>query len=77
MNTKVTKLRAERSKNEAKIADLQVRNKQIDELITEQENTDIIGLVRATGMTPDQLAALFRNMNHTVEGHFGPSWPEV
>ena len=65
MNTKVTKLRAERSKNEAKIADLQVRNKQIDELITEQENTDIIGLVRATGMTPDQLAALLRNMNHT------------
>lgn len=65
MNTKVTKLRAERSKNEAKIADLQARNKEIDELITEQENTDIIGLVRATGMTPDQLAALFQRMNHT------------
>jgi len=67
LNTKVTKLRAERSKNEAKIADLQARNKQIDELITEQENTDIIGLIRATGMTPDQLAALLRNMNHTVK----------
>ena len=67
MNTKVTKLRAERSKNEAKIADLQARNKQIDELITEQENTDIIGLVRATGMTPDQLAALLRNMTHTAK----------
>ncbi len=67
MNTKVTKLRAERNKNEAKIADLQARNKQIDELITEQENTDIIGLVRATGMTPDQLAALLRNMNHTAK----------
>lgn len=67
MNTKVTKLRAERSKNEAKIADLQARNKQIDELITEQENTDIIGLVRATGMTPDQLAALLRSMNHTAK----------
>lgn len=67
MSTKITKLRAERSKNEAKIAELQARNKQIDDLITELENTDIIGLVRATGMTPDQLAALFQNMNHTAK----------
>ena len=62
MNAKITKLRAERGKNETKISDLQARNKEIDALIMELENTDILGLVRASGMTPDQLAALLRGM---------------
>lgn len=62
MNPKITKLRAERGKNEAKISDLQARNKEIDGLITELENTDILGLVRASGMTPEQLAALLRGL---------------
>ena len=62
MNAKITKLRTERGKNETKISDLQARNREIDKLITELENTDILGLVRASGMTADQLAALIVGM---------------
>ncbi|MCD7711361.1 MAG: DUF4315 family protein [Lachnospiraceae bacterium] len=62
MNPKIEKLRTERSKNEAKIATLQARNKEIDGQITALENTDIIGLVRASGMTPEQLADFMRTM---------------
>ncbi|MCC8091065.1 MAG: DUF4315 family protein, partial [Oscillospiraceae bacterium] len=38
------------------------RNKEIDGQITALENTDIIGLVRASGMTPEQLADFMRTM---------------
>ncbi len=62
MNRKVVKLRAERRKNDEKIADLQSRNKEIDRLIVELENTDIIGLVRENALTPDMLAELIHSM---------------
>ena len=69
MNPKVQKLRAEREKNDRKIQSLQSRNKTIDEKVTKIENTDIIGLVREVGMTPDQLAELLKNAgNPDVEG---------
>ena len=56
MNPKIIKLKAERAKNDAKIAALQSRNRELDESIVELENTDIIGLARATGMTMEELA---------------------
>ena len=56
MNTKILKLKAERAKNDAKIAALQSRNRELDESIVELENTDIIGLARATGMSMEELA---------------------
>lgn len=62
MNPKIEKLRTERCKNETKISTLQARNKEIDGQITALENTDIIGLVRAYGMTPEQLADFMRTM---------------
>lgn len=62
MNPKITKLRTERSKNSDKISELQARNKEIDGQIAELENTDIIGLVRSSGLTPDKLAELIRAM---------------
>ena len=60
MNPKIDKLKAERSKNSDKIAALQERNRKLDEQIMKLENTDIIGMVREIGMTPEQLAALLR-----------------
>ena len=69
MNPKVEKLRAEREKNDRKIQSLQSRNKTIDEKVTKIENTDIIGLVREVGMTPDQLAELLKKQgNPDAEG---------
>ena len=56
MNPKIIKLKAERAKNDAKIAALQSRNRELDESIVELENTDIIGLARATGMSREELA---------------------
>ena len=56
MNPKITKLKAERAKNDEKIAALQSRNRELDESIVELENTDIIGLACATGMSMEELA---------------------
>ena len=62
MNPKISRLRAEREKNNGKIAALQTRNREIDSQIMELENTDIIGIVResglarATGMSMEELA---------------------
>ena len=56
MNPKITKLKAEPAKNDEKIAALQSRNRELDESIVELENTDIIGLARATGMSMEELA---------------------
>lgn len=58
MNPKVIKLREEREKNVRKIASLQSRNKKIDADILSIENTDIIGMVREYGFSPDQLMEL-------------------
>ena len=60
MNQKISRLRAEREKNNGKIAALQTRNREIDSQIIELENTDIIGMVdslpaiegTATGLDP-------------------------
>ena len=62
MNKKAVKLRAERANNDEKIAALQSRNEEIDRQIIELENTDIIGMVRESGLTPDMLAALIQSM---------------
>lgn len=61
MNPKIRKLRAERAKNDDKIAKLTARNEEVDKEIMNLENLDIIGLVRAVGLTPDQLAALIQS----------------
>ena len=60
MNPRVVKLRDERAKNAAKIASLQERNKKIDADIIRIENTDIIGMVREYGLSPDMLFELIK-----------------
>lgn len=65
MNPKIEKLKAERSKNAEKISTLQERNRKLNEQITKLENTDIVGMVREIGMTPEQLAELL-NCKHSA-----------
>jgi len=60
LNPKITKLLAEREKNNKKIAKLNARNDEIDKQVTELENLDIVGIVRRMGVTPDELAALMQ-----------------
>ena len=61
MNPKIEKLKAERSRNEEKISQLQSRNKDINDNIVKLENEDIVGLIRATGMTMEELAQFLAN----------------
>ena len=62
MNPKITKLRTEFAKNKDKITELQERNRGIERQIRELEDFSIVGLVRESGMTLEQFAALFAAM---------------
>ena len=56
------KYREELEKNQAKIAELQARNRELQKKIRESENTDILGLVRAVNMTPEELAEFLKKV---------------
>ena len=56
------KYREELEKNQAKIAELQARNRELQKKIRESENTDILGLVRAVNMTPEELADFLKKV---------------
>lgn len=60
MIAKIVKLKTEREKNRDKISELQARNKELDGEITELENTDIVGMVRELGLTPESLGQLLK-----------------
>ena len=62
MNPKIPKLREEHGRNKAKISELQARNRELERQIRELENTEIIGLVRAQGLSLEDFAALLRSM---------------
>lgn len=62
MKNKLAKYRAEREKNDQKISDLQKRNAQLDELILEEENQEIVAMVRDLKYGPEQLAAVLREL---------------
>lgn len=67
MNPKIEKLKAERAKNTEKIGTMQERNRKLSEQITKLENTDIVGMVRELGMTPEQLAELLNRKQSITE----------
>lgn len=76
MNAKVIKLKEEHEKNRTKIAKLQQRNKKIEEDIVALENTDIIGMVREQGITPDMLLALLNGMKNDPAGTIARNYAE-
>lgn len=59
MNERITKLRADYEKNAEKISSLQAKNKRLADKITQLENAEIIGAVRTSGLTIDELLSLF------------------
>ena len=75
MNPKIKKIDAEYEKNAAKITRLQARQRELEKERLELENTDIIGLVRGMGLTPDQLAALIQS-GRTAAPAADPEWKE-
>ena len=66
MNPKIIKLREEHAKNKAKITDLSTRNREIEKQLRGLENTEIIGLVRAQGMSLEDFFALMRTQSPTA-----------
>ena len=58
MNKRITRLKEDYAKNESKIASLQAKNKKLAEKITQLENAEIIGAVRSTGISIDELLRL-------------------
>ena len=66
MNAKIHKLREEHEKNKVKISELQARNRDIEKQIRELENTDIVGMVRAQGLTLEQFAELLQTLKAPV-----------
>lgn len=58
MNERITRLKEDYAKNESKIASLQIKNKKLAEKITQLENAEIIGAVRSTGISIDELLRL-------------------
>ncbi len=67
MNPKTQKLRAELEKNTEKIGKLQARNAEIKQQIQEQENLEILGMVRERGLTPDMLAGVLASIQPASE----------
>lgn len=51
MTGKMQKYQAEKQKNNAKISELQSRNRELDRLITEAENTEIVALMRSENIS--------------------------
>ena len=62
MTAKIQKLREELAKDNEKLEKLQARIEQRTKKLNEMEATEIVGMVRATGLTLDQLALLIPTM---------------
>ena len=75
MNPKIQKLREEFQKNTDKINSLKARNKEIEKKITELENTDIVGMVRAQGLTLEQFAELLHGRQPNQPTNFEKEEP--
>lgn len=60
MNPKINKLRAELEKNNEKMEKLQVRNAELQQQLQEAENMEILGMVRACGMTVEEIVQLLK-----------------
>lgn len=63
MNPKINKLRAELEKNNEKLEKLQARNAELQQQLQEAENMEILGMVRACGMTVEEIVKLLKAAN--------------
>lgn len=60
MNPKVNKLLAELEKNNEKMEKLQARNAELQQQLQEAENLEILGMVRACGMSVEEIVQLLK-----------------
>ena len=67
MNPKIQKLRTELAKNQEKIDTLEARNGELRQQIRELEDLDIVGMVRAQGLSMEEFAKMLRYMQPSQE----------
>ena len=67
MNPKIQKLRTELAKNQEKIDKLEARNGELRQQIRELEDLDIVGMVRAHGLSMEEFAKMLRYMQPSQE----------
>lgn len=67
MNPKIQKLRTELAKNQEKIDKLEARNGELRQQIRELEDLDIVGMVRAQGLSMEEFAKMLRYMQPSQE----------
>ncbi len=67
MNERILRLKEDYAKNESKIASLQVKNKRLAEKITQLENADIVGAVRTSGISIDELLKMLGRSDKAPE----------
>lgn len=58
MNARIKKLKEEYERNAEKIVSLQAKNKKLAKKIKELENIEILGIVKASGLSIDELMSL-------------------
>lgn len=76
MNPKIEKLKEEKQKNiekingwQNKIANAERRNEEIDRKIMEYENTDIIGMIRSSDLTIEEIVELISSAKANKGGN--------
>lgn len=72
---KLERYRALQQKKRAKLEKAQQDMNQIDQLVQEEENTQILAVVRSYAMTPEELAAFLREQ-HTGAVPLVPEYPK-
>lgn len=68
MTKKRKRLEEELAKLNTKKAEIEEKIQETEAQITEEENTEIQGIVRAANLTPEQLAEFLKTLKATVPG---------
>ena len=67
MNAKIERLKEEYERNAEKIVSLQAKNKALAEKIKQLENIEILGIVKSSGLSIDELLSLLGKPDEAPE----------
>ena len=64
MNTRIEKIKLDLEKNKEKISKLQTRQRALERQLVELQNADILAVVRAIDVPPEELPELIRKLKN-------------
>lgn len=67
MNARIEKLKEDYERNAEKIVSLQAKNKTLAEKIKQLENIEILGIVKSSGLSIDELLSLLGKTDEAPE----------